>query len=82
MLPIRSDDGYLEKATIWISSNPALVDSCLGVTKVVMHELGHLHGLAENAFSEHETVMNRARGRDGKGNRIPMSPSACDAVQD
>jgi hypothetical protein len=78
---VRSDDGYLEKASIWVSSNPRLVDSCDGITKVVLHELGHLHGLEDNELYDKGSVMNRASQRNDNGNKIPMSPGACDAAQ-
>jgi hypothetical protein len=82
-LPIRSEDGYLERATIWLSSNPIIVDSCDGITKVILHEVGHLHGLADNGnrSSLSTSVMNRANGRNDKGESVPMAPSACDARQ-
>ena len=81
MQPKRSEDGYLEGATIWLSSDPKLVDSCDGITKVLLHELGHLHGLGDNGRYLDTSVMNKASGRNDRGNRIPLSPSTCNAVQ-
>ena len=81
MQPLRSEDGYLEGATIWLSSDPRLIDSCMGITKVLLHEIGHLHGLGDNAKFLDASVMNKAGGRNDRGNRIPKAPSTCDAAQ-
>lgn len=79
--PERSADGFLEHATIWLSSDERALDSCDGVTKVTLHELGHLHGLRDNPVYRGPSVMNRAARRDDTGGRIPFSPTWCDAVQ-
>ena len=79
--PVRSADGYLEQASIWLSADPRLLTSCDGLTKVILHELGHLHGLQDNAVYRGPSVMNRASRRDDTGGRIPFAPTACDAAQ-
>jgi hypothetical protein len=78
---VRGSDGGLERACIWITSNPALVAACDAVTKIVMHELGHLHGLADNRFNRGPSVMNRAGGPDDLRGRLPAAPTECDAGQ-
>ncbi len=79
--PARSSDGFLEQATIWLSSDAGILDSCEGLTKITMHELGHLHGLGDNKRFRGPSVMNRALHRNDEGGRIPESPTACDARQ-
>lgn len=79
--PVRDDDGYLERASIWVTSNTRLIDSCIGLTKVLLHELGHLHGLRDAPPHVGPTVMNRAAWRNDSGERIPLKPTACDARQ-
>lgn len=79
--PVRAADGFLQQASIWLSSDPQLVDSCDAITKVVLHELGHLHGLADTHLSRDPSVMNCVSGRNDKGHTIPLSPTTCDALQ-
>jgi hypothetical protein len=77
--PVRGPDGFLERALIWISANRRLVDSCEGITKVVLHELGHLHGLADNPAFRGPSVMNRVARKNDSGGWIPLRPTVCDA---
>ena len=79
--PVRSPDGHLQQASIWLSSDSRLLTSCDGLTKVILHELGHLHGLRDNAVYRGPSVMNRASRRDDTGGKIPFTPTACDAAQ-
>jgi hypothetical protein len=79
--PVRAADGYLEQANVWLSSDARLLDSCDGVTKVTLHELGHLHGLDDAGVYRGPSVMNRAARRDDAGGRIPFTPTPCDAQQ-
>lgn len=78
---VRGVDGALERAVIWLSSDHELIETCAAVTKVMLHELGHLHGLADNDSDRHLSVMNRARGKDDRGGLLPMAPTRCDARQ-
>ena len=78
---VRGADGYLERAVIWITGERRLIDTCEGITKVLLHELGHLHGLRDTAAYHGPSVMNRAARRDDAGGRIPLAPSRCDALQ-
>lgn len=77
----RSDDGALEQAEIWLSPDRRLVDSCDGITKIVLHELGHLHGLADELGQDGATVMHHPREKNDRSGRIPLLPTACDAAQ-
>ena len=77
----REDDGALRRASIWLSSDERVLDSCNGVTKVVLHELGHLHGLADESLHPGSSVMNSVLAKNDRGNRIPLAPTACDAAQ-
>lgn len=77
----RGSDGALEAAEILLSPNPAVLDSCLGVTKTVLHELGHLHGLADHRGRKGSSVMNNLGRKNDRGGRIPTAPTACDALQ-
>lgn len=77
----RAADGALERADIWLSSDRALLDSCQGVTKVVLHEIGHLHGLADEADHRGPTVMNHPLDKNDRSGRLPLAPTACDAAQ-
>ena len=79
--PGRDAEGYLERADIWVTSDPALVDGCEGVTKIVLHELGHLHGLADRLVPRGRSVMNRAVRKNDVGQRIPLGPTPCDAAR-
>jgi hypothetical protein len=79
--PVRSAEGFLEQATIWLSSDTGILDSCEGLTKVTLHELGHLHGLRDNTRYRGPSVMNRALHKNDEGERIPVSPTMCDSVQ-
>lgn len=79
--PVRSTDGFLEQANIWLSSDSGLLDSCDGVTKMTLHELGHLHGLDDAGVYRSPSVMNRAARRNDVGGRIPLTPTSCDAQQ-
>jgi hypothetical protein len=79
--PVRGKDGYLEQAIIWLSSDVRLLDSCDGITKLTLHELGHLHGLADAGVYRAPSVMNRAGRRNDAGGRIPLAPTSCDAEQ-
>ncbi len=76
-----AEDGARERAIIWISGDQALVDDCRGITKIVLHELGHLHGLADQPGYTGPSVMNRGVRRNDRGERIPMAPTRCDATQ-
>lgn len=78
---VRGADGALERACIWISSDPSLVAACETVTKIVLHELGHLHGLADNRKNRGLSVMNSAGGPDDRRGRLPFVPTDCDATQ-
>lgn len=77
----RSIDGALVGATIWVSPNRRLIDSCAGITKVVLHELGHLHGLADHRGPNGSTVMNNFEFKNDRGGRVAVEPSRCDALQ-
>lgn len=77
----RGADGALERAHIWLSADRALLEACEAVTKVMLHELGHLHGLADNDGAGGPSVMNRAHGKDDRGGLLPMAPTRCDARQ-
>lgn len=78
---VRGTDGYLEQAHVWLSSDERLLDSCDGVTKVLLHELGHLHGLRDLQTYGGPSVMNRVSRRNDAGGRIPLEPTPCDAQQ-
>lgn len=78
---VRGEDGALEQACIWITSDPSLVGTCEAVTKIVLHELGHLHGLADNHRNRGPSVMNNAGGPDDHRGRLPIAPTDCDATQ-
>jgi hypothetical protein len=78
---VRSPDGYLEQANIWVTSDSRLVDGCHGVTTVILHELGHLHGLADTYVHPGMTVMNPVRRRDDGAGSIPDGPTRCDATR-
>jgi hypothetical protein len=78
--PVRSPEGYLVRAHIWLSSDTEAIDNCEGVTKVVLHELGHLHGLADVIGRRGYSVMNRAAGKNDRGARIPRWPTPRDAT--
>jgi hypothetical protein len=78
---MRAADGALEGAEILLSPNPAVLDSCLGVTKTVLHEIGHLHGLADHAGPKGSSVMNSLGRKNDRGGRIPTAPTSCDALQ-
>lgn len=78
---VRGADGALERACIWVTSDASLVASCDAVTKIVMHELGHLHGLADNRRNRGLSVMNRAGGPDDRRGLLPFVPTSCDATQ-
>jgi hypothetical protein len=78
---VRSADGYLEGAMVWLSPDPRVVTTCRTVTKVLLHELGHLHGLADFRTSAGRSVMNPLGGPDDRGRRVPMAPTRCDASQ-
>lgn len=79
--PVRGHDGFLEQANIWLSSDSRLLDSCDGVTKMTLHELGHLHGLDDAGVYRGPSVMNRAARRNDAGGRISLTPTPCDAKQ-
>ncbi len=78
---VRGADDALERACIWITSDPSLVAACDAVTKIVLHELGHLHGLADNRKNRGLSVMNSAGGPDDRRGRLPFVPTNCDATQ-
>jgi len=73
-------DGYLDVAMVWLTANTKLLDSCDGVTKVMLHELGHLHGLADSDAPHVLSVMNGAARKNDRRGRLPLLPSACDAA--
>lgn len=77
----RAADGALERADIWLTPDRSLLDSCDGVTKVVLHELGHLHGLADEVGHRGLTVMNHPLEKNDRSGRMPLAPTACDAAQ-
>ncbi len=78
---VRGGDGALERASIWITSDQTLVATCEAVTKIVLHELGHLHGLADNRWNHGRSVMNNPGGPDDHRSRLPLVPTDCDATQ-
>lgn len=77
----RDVDGALVGATIWLSPDRRLMDSCTAITKAVLHELGHLHGLADHRGPHGSTVMNDFQWKNDRGGRVAPEPSRCDAVQ-
>lgn len=77
----RGDDGALEQADVWLSPDRRLIDSCEAVTKVVLHELGHMHGLADAHGDGAPTVMNHPVEKNDRSGRMPLTPTACDAAQ-
>lgn len=77
----RDGDGALERAVIWLSPNEKVLDSCEGVTKTVLHELGHLHGLADHRGRRGTSVMNSLRRKNDRGEGLPLMPTRCDALQ-
>ena len=77
---VRADDGFLEGATVWLTRDPGVVSTCHAVTKVMLHELGHLHGLADIRTRPGRSVMNALGGGDDRGGRVPMAPTRCDAA--
>lgn len=79
--PIRADDGCLVGAEILLSPSGAVLDRCDAVTKTVLHELGHLHGLADRLAGDGQSVMNDNILKNDRGGRIPLRPTACDAAQ-
>jgi len=79
--PVRSTDGLLTQANIWLSADERLLDSCEGLTKTLLHELGHLHGLADREALAGPSVMNRVAGKNDRGGAIPIAPTMCDAAQ-
>ena len=79
--PVRGADGSLEGAEILLSSDVAVLDRCDGVTKVVLHELGHLHGLADRSDRNGLSVMNDGIRKNDGGGRLPLRPTSCDAAQ-
>lgn len=81
MHPTRASDGALEGAEILLSPYANVLDSCLGVTKTVLHELGHLHGLADHRGPRGSSVMNSLSRKNDRGGRMAKAPTACDALQ-
>jgi len=79
--PVRGDDGGLVGAEILLSPDGAVLDGCLGVTKTVLHELGHLHGLADRLDGAGLSVMNDSIRKNDRDGRIPLRPTPCDAEQ-
>ena len=79
--PVRGDDGGLVGAEILLSPDGAVLDGCLGVTKTVLHELGHLHGLADRLDGAGPSVMNDGIRKNDRDGRIPLRPTPCDAEQ-
>jgi hypothetical protein len=79
--PVRGDDGGLVGAEILLSADGSVLDRCDAVTKTVLHELGHLHGLADRFDGAGPSVMNDGIRKNDRGGRIPLRPTACDAAQ-
>jgi hypothetical protein len=77
----RDADGALLTAHIWLTSNRDVLDSCEALTKALLHELGHLHGLADHARFTGPSVMNAYGGKNDEGEQLPMAPTRCDARQ-
>lgn len=77
----RDVDGALVGATIWLSPDRRLMDSCEAVTKAVLHEIGHLHGLADHRGPHGSSVMNDFERKNDRGGRVAVAPSPCDARQ-
>jgi hypothetical protein len=77
----RGADGALESAIVWLAADPAVISSCEGVTKAALHELGHLHGLADTVRHRAASVMNDFGGADDGRRHIPLAPTPCDAAQ-
>ncbi len=77
----RASDGYLDAANVWLTRDPDILTTCRGVTKVMLHELGHLHGLADVRTPGTRSVMNPLGGPDDHDQLVPMAPSRCDAAQ-
>lgn len=78
---VRDGGGGLVGANVWLTSNPRLLRTCDGVTKATLHEIGHLHGLADNPRRRAQSVMNNAGGPDDRRGRLPLTPTRCDAEQ-
>lgn len=77
----RAPDGYLDAANVWLTRDPDILTTCRGVTKVMLHELGHLHGLADVRTPGVRSVMNPLGGTDDHDQLVPLAPTRCDAAQ-
>jgi hypothetical protein len=77
----RGRDGALESAIVWLTADATILRRCEGATKAVLHELGHLHGLADTDRHRGPSVMNDFGGRDDERGHIPLAPTLCDAAQ-
>jgi hypothetical protein len=78
---VRDRDGALRAAHVWLTSDRDLLDTCDAITKTLLHELGHLHGLADNGAFRGPSVMNGYAGKNDTGAHLPLVPTSCDAQQ-
>ena len=79
--PTRDSDGFVTGFGVQVTTNTNYVDQCVGITKVILHELGHGQGLADTFGSGGDSVMDQLAGKNDAGGNLPTSPTTCDVNQ-
>jgi Bacterial Ig domain len=73
--------GRVIRATIYLNSNTAILDSREGAKAFLLHEFGHHLGLDDTSAPGGTSVMNSYSGKnDSNGNIRHAGPSICDAT--
>jgi len=79
--PSRDNDGFVTGFGVQVTNDTNLVDQCLALIKVVLHELGHGQGLEDAYGSNGDSVMDQMSGKNDVGGNLPTSPTPCDVNQ-
>jgi hypothetical protein len=70
--------GYTKTAAILFTNDRSVLSTCVGFTKVTLHEFGHLMGLAEAHWVSGSSVMNQMLHPNDAGGNIPTWITSCD----
>jgi hypothetical protein len=80
------ENGHFKSTGLAVTSYADVVSSCAGIYKIVLHEIGHILGLADmtyNKFSAERpvpSVMNTMGGANDEREFIPTFPTSCDVA--
>ena len=71
-------EGSVVGGGIQFTTDPTALSSCAGYTKVTLHELGHMAGLADAHYTNGASLMDQLGGKDDARGNVPRDVTRCD----